>query len=387
MSSPVRRPPTPDTQRWWPTAIVSAGVIAVCYGFARYAYGLFVPEFARVFGLTATGIGILGGVSTLGYTLGLLIAPRAASANPRAATLAAGSCASVGLVFIGVSGPFVVVFGAGLLIAGAGAGLVSPGVAQLIARSIAPASQPRAQSCANTGTSLGLAASAFTPVLALGWQSIWLGLGCTAAIVTAIAWMRLPRPAAQPAAAEPGVSWQRPGLALLLANSILLGVTSAPYWSFSIDRVLRTGLDPAASGWFWLTIGLAGPVGGIVGALATRHGLTRTNVWTWTIWAAGIMILAIPTSGLPLALVSVAIFGATYMGLSGLCILWAARLYTEAPALGVTLSFLGLGAGQTLGSPLAGIIADHAGLGIVFAATATLSLTAWAQAHFRLRIA
>lgn len=32
----------------WPIAAVCAGVIAVCYGFTRYAYGLFVPEFADV---------------------------------------------------------------------------------------------------------------------------------------------------------------------------------------------------------------------------------------------------------------------------------------------------------------------------------------------------
>lgn len=371
--------------RWAPTAVVSASVIAVCYGFARYPYGLFVPEFAEAFELGATGIGVLGGVSTLGYTLGLVIAPRAGNANPRATTLAAGACAACGLMLMGSSGSVVVFFAAGLLLAGAGAGLVSPGVAQLISRSITPRTQSRAQAWANTGTSFGLAASAFTPVLVFGWQATWLGFGIVAAIITLIAWRRLPHPPVRPNAEKTTVPWRRTGLVLLLLNSVLLGLTSAPYWNFSIDRVQSTGLDPGSSGWFWLTIGIAGPLGGTVGALAHRHGLTPVNVATWTLWAAGLAILAHPAPGLSLALVSAGIFGATFMGLTGICILWAARLYPESPALGVTLSFLGLGTGQTLGSPIAGALAEHTELGVVFAAAAAISLSAWSQLHPSLR--
>lgn len=117
----------------WPIAAVCAGVIAVCYGFTRYAYGFFVPEFADVFSLDATGIGILGAASTLGYTVGLVIAPRAASASPRGTTLAAGACAATGLSLMSASGAVPVPFALGLLIAGSGAGLISPGVAQLSA--------------------------------------------------------------------------------------------------------------------------------------------------------------------------------------------------------------------------------------------------------------
>ncbi|PXA77100.1 MFS transporter [Auritidibacter sp. NML100628] len=371
---------------WWPIAVVSAGVIAVCYGFARYAYGLFVPEFAEVFALDATGIGILGAASTFGYTVGLMIAPPVASASPRATTLAAGACATVGLSLMSASGPNVVLFAVGLLTAGAGAGLISPGVAQLIGRTVRADAEPRAQSWANTGTSLGLAISAFTPTLLCGWQYIWLGFGLLAALVTTIAWRVLPRPAAVPKPAiRLGISLRRTGVSLLLANSFLLGLTSAPYWNFSIDRVQRIGLDSEYSGWFWLTIGIMGPLGGVVGGLVHRHGLIPVNVATWTLWAAAMALLSLSAPGLPLALLSAGVFGATYMGLSGICILWAARLYPESPALGVTLSFLGLGAGQTLGSPIAGLVADHAGLGTAFAGTAILSLAVWFQVFPALR--
>jgi predicted MFS family arabinose efflux permease len=365
---------------WWPIAAVCAGVIAVCYGFARYAYGLFVPEFADVFSLDATGIGILGAASTLGYTVGLVIAPRAASASPRGTTLAAGACAAAGLSLMSASGAVLVPFALGLLIAGSGAGLISPGVAQLIGRTVDAEAEPRAQSWANTGTSLGLAISAFTPTLLFGWRCIWISFGLLAALITVIAWRVLPHPASiRRPAHRSRASMRRPGAALLLVNSLLLGLTSAPYWNFSIDRVQRIGLDPGSAGWFWLTIGLLGPLGGVVGGLVHRHGLAIVNATTWTLWAAAMALLSLPAPGLPLALVSAGVFGATYMGLSGICILWAARLYPESPALGVTLSFLGLGAGQTLGSPTAGVIADHAGLGTAFAVAAIISLVAWHQ--------
>lgn len=389
---PDRPPPRPrptDATRWWPTAAVCAGVIAACYGFARYAYGLFVPEFAVDFGLTATGIGVLGAVSTLGYTVGLVVAPRVADADPRVATLTSAGCAASGLTLMGASGPAPVAFAVGLALAGAGAGLASPAVAELVSRSVARTAHTRAQSWANTGTGIGLAASAFTPALAIGWGPTWLGFGSAAAAVMVIAWLTLPRPTAP----EPRGRHQtagrprrwRAGTAVLLVDSVLLGLTSGPYWTFSVERVLQTGLDPAITGWFWLTIGLAGLAGGVVGTQVNRYGLTVVNVAVWTLWAGGAAVLALPAPGTTLVLVSAAVFGATFMGLSGLCILWAAALYPESPARGVTLSFLALGAGQALGSPAAGLLADRTSLGVVFIVTAALSLATWAQAHPRLR--
>ena len=52
------------TDRWWSTAAIGAVVIALCYGFARYAFGPFVPRFSETFGLTTVGVGVLGGFTT-----------------------------------------------------------------------------------------------------------------------------------------------------------------------------------------------------------------------------------------------------------------------------------------------------------------------------------
>lgn len=378
-------------RQWWTTASICASVIAVCYGFGRYAYGLFVPQFAEVFDLGATGIGILGGISTFGYTLGLTCAPWVSRASSRTATVIAGGCAAAGLSIMGISEPLGL-FACGLLLAGGSAGLVSPAVAQLVGETVRAPVRPQAQTWANSGTSFGLAASAFTPVLVFGWRETWLGLGLLAAGAAVLALLALPKTGTRPetaanaqASSRDSHRWHVPGLVLLLSNSLLLGLTSAPYWNFSIERVQEAGLGTHVSSWFWLVIGLAGPIGGLAGVISSRFGLTRTNIGTWTLWAISLGLLGVPDIGPVGSLVSGAAFGASYMALTGLCIVWAARIYPHMPARGVTLSFFSLGVGQTLGSPLAGALADISGLATVFAVVAVMSLLTWLQALPRLR--
>ncbi|MDQ1636588.1 MAG: hypothetical protein QOJ32_3397 [Frankiaceae bacterium] len=374
---------------------IGAAVIAVCYGFARYAYGLFVPRFGEDFQLGGAGLGLLGGLSTAGYVLGLLTAPRVAGRGPRAAVLAAGGVAALGLALMGLTDS-VVVFAIGLVVAGSSAGLVSPAVAEMIARGVEQSVRAQAQTWANTGTSFGLAASAFTPALAVGWQAIWLGFAATAVAVTLVAAVRLPR---HPGGADPGPS-QRPrpdvegpdgegagwprGLTALVLNSVLIGLTSAPFWTFFIARAHESGVTAVSTTWCWFTIGAVGPLGGLAGWLAGRVGLRAANVGIWTLWAGGLGLLALPSPGLLGSLGAAAVLGATYMALTGLCILWGSRLFPARPSHGVTLSFLALGVGQTVGSALAGTLTDAVGFAATFGIAALLSLTAWLQLHPRL---
>ncbi|MDS0138881.1 MULTISPECIES: MFS transporter [unclassified Amycolatopsis] len=366
------------TDSWASTAAVGAVVIALCYGFARYAYGPFVPRFSETFGLTTVGVGVLGGLSTAGYGLGLLLAPRTSARSARGTVLLAATSATAGLAVMALA-PHVVVFGAGITVAGAGAGLVSPGVAQLIGETVGTRTRDRAQTWANTGTGLGLAASAFTPLLAFGWPVIWSAFAALGVAVTLLAWRTLPR-----SPGVPTVSGPVRGIVPLVANSALIGVTSAPYWTFSTSRLAETGLSPVAATWCWATIGAAGLLGGLAGRAAGRAGLRTVNLATWTFTAAGLALLALPNPGVPVALLSGALFGSTYMALTGLCILWAARLFPDRPARGITWSFAGLGVGQTVASPLAGAAAAGLGSGAVFGLTALIALTAWSQLHPRL---
>ncbi|MEU5260396.1 MFS transporter [Amycolatopsis sp. NPDC021455] len=407
------------TTGWWAPAAAGAGVIALCYGFARYAYGLFVPRFSETFGLTTTAVGVLGGLSTAGYGVGLLVSPVTSRRSARGTVLLAGASATLGLALMAAA-PGVVVFGTGIAFAGIGAGLVSPGVAQLIGETVSSRVQARAQTWANTGTGLGLAVSAFTPLLAFGWPAIWWTFAALGAGMTVLAWRTLPRSPEVPRAGgsrlagrplperdqTPAVTGRGPAeqedktlltrrasprpdrnsaaVGPLVVNSVLIGATSAPYWTFSHSRLAEAGLSTVASTLCWATIGVAGLLGGLAGRAASRTGLRNANLAAWTMAAAGIALLALPRPGIGLALLSSALFGVSYMALTGLCILWATRVFPARPARGVTWSFAGLGAGQTAASPLAGAAGSAVGLAAVFGVTGLAALLAWGQRSPRL---
>lgn len=368
-------------QAWWVTAAVGAGVIAVTYGFARYAYGLFVPDFREAFALSTTGLGVLGGLSTLGYAVGLMAAPALAVRASRATALAAGAVAFLGLALMTIA-PGVVIFGAGTALAGSSAGLSSPSLSQLVGQHVGRQQQNQAQTWTNTGTSIGLALSAFTPLLAFGWRGAWAIFACVALLATITAAMKLPGSGLGKTGTGPSLRIRRPELSLapttarLLVVSALLGLTSAPYWNFSRERVLQLDMSPFVSTVFWFTIGAAGLLGGLAGYLVDRRGLARANGIAWSGWTIALGMLGLPNVGPVPAFISAALFGAAYMALTGLCILWSARLFPTAGSRGVTYSFAALAVGQTLGAPMAGMIAETAGISTAFGSSALVSLVA-----------
>ncbi|MEJ8281910.1 YbfB/YjiJ family MFS transporter [Pseudonocardia spirodelae] len=384
----ARPVPAATGRPWWATALLGAGVIALCYGFARYAYGLFVPRFTEAFALGPVAVGVLGGLSTTGYVLGLLAAPLLSARSARGSTVAAGLAATAGLLAMALA-PGVAVFAAGIVVAGSGAGLASPGVAQLVVETVGRADRGRAQTWANTGTGAGLALTASAPLLPGDWRPVWLGFALLAAATTAVtAWLLrragtgpdpgVAGPAGPPAAGRAG------GTGALLLGAALLGAVSAPYWTFSTTRLAEAGVGPLVATAAWGAIGLVGLLGGAAGRAVERHGLRAVGLVVWTAWSAGIALLALPAPGVAGALVSAGLFGTGYMALTGLCILWAARLFPASPARGVTRAFLALGVGQTAAAPLAGALAGQIGLGATFAVTGAAGLLAWTQLHPRL---
>jgi predicted MFS family arabinose efflux permease len=59
-----------------------------------------------------------------------------------------------------------------------------------------------------------------------------------------------------------------------------------------------------------------------------------------------------------LAVVTGAVFGAVYIALTGLLLLWATRVHPDRPVLGVGATFLVIALGQALGAPVLGVVAD-----------------------------
>lgn len=77
-----------------------------------------------------------------------------------------------------------------------------------------------------------------------------------------------------------------------------------------------------------------------------------------------------------LALLGGALFGAAYITLSGIYLVWGVAALSERPATGLTIAFLGIAVGQTLGAPVFGVLASWLSLTHAVVLFALLALAA-----------
>ena len=163
----------------------------------------------------------------------------------------------------------------------------------------------------------------------------------------------------------------------LFAAATGVGFASAAYWTFSRDMVVRFGdLSGTGSTIFWMVIGISGLSGGLAGELVQRFGLTgafRVSVLTM---AAAIGLLAAAPGVLPLAFSSAALFGCTYIMLTGIILVWSVSVFHERPSAGLGAAFLIIAVGQVLGTLTAGTVAGAAGLVVTFWAFAGIAVVA-----------
>jgi predicted MFS family arabinose efflux permease len=368
------------TVRSWRLTAAGLALIAVCYGLARFTYGIFVPAFRSAFELSGTLLGTIAAGSYVGYCAAILVTAIAVPRfGPRTVATAAGAVAVAGMTMVAVA-PNGAVLAVGVLVAGASTGVASPPLAEVIARWVPVPAQDRAQAVVNAGSGAGIAVSVPVVLLALGhWRLAWGLFAVIAATVTV--WVMAAVPAA-PAARGPaetlfsgmtavvGDRRSRP----LITGATIFGAASTAVWTFGRDHVVQAGgLGDTASTLLWAVLGMAEIAGVVSGALAARHGLRR-------VWMAGLVLLASATLALglfpqlsTLAFAAAALFGASYIILTTIVLFWATRLHPGHTAAAVALGFLMIAVGQALASPAVGVLADRTGTAGVFVFCALLA--------------
>ena len=90
--------------------------------------------------------------------------------------------------------------------------------------------------------------------------------------------------------------------------------------------------------------------------------------------AAATALFALDPGTTSIVLVAAAIFGASYIGLTGVILLWSAHLYPHRTSFGVGLGFFTITAGQALGAPLVGTLTESIDAITVFYACALLAV-------------
>ncbi|MGY1843728.1 MFS transporter [Modestobacter sp. SYSU DS0875] len=359
-----------------PAALVVPGlaVIAVTYGLARYGFGLYLPQFRAAFGLSPGAAGAIAAAGYLAYCLAASTGQRLAGrARGRWALWLAGGTAALGSLLVATSwsAPALAV---GALVAGSGAGAATPALVAAVAATVRPDAEPRAQALVNSGTGAGVVVGGLLVLTVPGaWRPAWAAFAVAAVLVTV--W-------ADRASRWPAVPASRPeaplgDLVRPLVAALLAGAGCAAVWTFGRDLMTVDGALPdGTTGLLWCVLGGAGLVGGLSGDLVLRIGLR--GAWlcsTGTAAAATLLLAALPGSPAVVAL-ALAGFGAAFVALSGVLIVWGGhRLPVAAPQAAAVL-FIALTVGQAGGALVLGAVAGATSTRTAFVVAAALVLAA-----------
>lgn len=365
-----------------PVLLASAGigVVGVTFGMARYGFGLLAPDIRASFGLGSAALGLLAAASYVAYlatsvTAGVL----SALLGPRAMVAAGGVCAVAGMTIAGLAQTPSVLF-AGLLVAGASAGLVFPPFSDVVARRLPADRRSRVLSAISSGTGWGVALAALV-VLAAGvdWRTAWLLFALIAAAATGWALVVLP---GREAPRDPaGVAALRlrwflcPRSGPLLTSALLVGLASSVYWTFAVDHlVIDGGLSSTQSRMFLVVVGVASVGGTVAGDAVRRLGGRVTFTLAVAAEAAALLLLGLAPGHVGAAIASAVLFGAAYNVVLAVQAIWSGQVFRQRPSAGLAAAMAMNGLGFLLGPPISGAVADHTGFAVVFAAAAALLL-------------
>lgn len=352
------------------------GLIAVAYGFARFAFGLFLPQIDGELGLGAGLGGVISGGSFAAYCVAIVAsAALTERVGARAVATGAAMVAAVGMAGIAVA-PSPLVLAVAVMVAGASTGLASPPMAAAVAAAVRADRQDATNTVINAGTSAGVALSGPVALAMAGeWRLAFAAFAAVAAILAVIAARVLPD--ARGGRQAGGVPALTGAVLRLVAAAFLMGAASTALWSFGGTLVAaRLGWGAAGSGLLWSAIGVGGIAGAGAGSLVARFGLDRVHAAFLALMAGSLLAVGVAVADPVPAMIGGAVFGASYVMLTGVYLVWGVRALTERPATGLMIAFLTIAVGQTAGAPVFGFLLERIGAGPATVAFALLTLAA-----------
>ncbi|RBP31171.1 putative MFS family arabinose efflux permease [Marinobacter pelagius] len=363
-------------------AIFGAALIAISYGLARFAFGLFVPPIRSELELSAEVIGIIGALPLISFLFATMVAPSAADRlGARNTAVISGCFGAAGLTLISQSAG-ALSLGMGVFACGICTGLMMPALTAAMQALVKRSLHGRVSSVMNAGTSIGVAVAVPAVLFLTGaWRYAYLSFAILAAIGVVATWFFIPsvsRVTPSNAAPPPPISalqWAR--LIRLALFAFVMGFVSAAYWIFAPDLVVNLGaLSSDATGWLWLGVGIAGLGGAVVADLADRNNPPITQALMLMMLAASLALLAASPDRLAIAIFSALVFGLAYMSLTGLYLMTGIRLLPGRLSMGPVLPFMAVSLGQATGSPVVGMLVNEFGYGDAFAIFAATGILA-----------
>jgi len=333
-------------------------LIASTYGMARFGVGLFAPRLVLERPALAHVVGLAAAAQFVSYAVAAGAAARLSHRRPRTGLVLAGVTATAGCVGVAAAST-PVAFIAAVFVGGMGAGLASPALVRVIDAVVAERAALTAQSMVNTGTAVGVTGAGVLTFAKTSTTHAWVDMALVCAASAGAILLVVHRGGStataatvgQPATTSTPTRWGP--LVVPGGAALVVGAGSALIWAFGPLLATQAGSVPAAGlGWLWIALGLGGLAGPLTGVVVDRLGPRRG----WRLFA-GVLAVADITLAVALGLgaswvafAAMAVFGAGYMCLSGVLILWARAVWPTAAGAGTSLLFIALAVGQALGS-------------------------------------
>lgn len=363
-----------------PIIVTGTSLIATCYGLARFAYGLFLPEIRDDIGLSAAGAGLIASGAYASYCIAIAASAfLVESLGPRIVSVAAALIAALSMAMIAIShsAGFLAV---AVLLTGLCTGLASPPMAQAVSVVVRESRQPAANTIINAGTSFGVIASGPIALLATGQWRMAYAVFSAAACLTAVALVLcMPdRLASRANLAEPGSqnSLFRKDAVILAMAASGMGAASAVYWTFASDYLVSLAtISQGDANRLWVLVGISGLLGAFAGGLVSRLGINAVHRIFLVCLSGAITLLTMTVYAPPsVAVISSVLFGSSYIMLTGVYLVWGVRVFSDRPAIGLGMPFLMIAVGQVLGASVAGSVISLYGFRMCFWLFALLAL-------------
>jgi predicted MFS family arabinose efflux permease len=274
------------------------------------------------------------------------------------------------------------VFVAAVFVGGLGAGFASPAMVRVVDAAVSDSMAPTAQALVNTGTAFGVVGAGALAFAVTSTSAAWLlmaGVCAASAAGVLLGWRSGLSTAPAGDAAPPSGGPGRPGALTVPATAaVVVGAGSAVIWTFGPTLATEAGSVPAAHvGWLWIALGVGGLAGPSTGAVVSRLG----PAGGWRLCAgvlalSYLVLVAALVLGTPWpAYVAMAVFGAGYLCLTGVLILWARAVRPAGSGAATAVLFIALAVGQALGSLALGAARAPLGpTGVVVAAALLCAL-------------
>ena len=359
---------SPETTQRSPVRVLFGGILGmmVAMGIGRFAFTPILPLMQRDLGISYSLAGGLASLNYAGYLAGALLC----ALWPRVLRSTFVNASALGICIVATLGmgltnsPFG--WGTLRLVTGFASAILFVVIAVEVSEILVRSRHSRWASALYGGIGLGIAMSgAVVPLLDWlgGWRAAWLGMGMLSVLLALVGIVLAGKSRGAievPEGATPA-GGDLVGIVRLASAYFLEGMGYIVSATFLVTMIAHTpGLERFAP-WSWVVVGLAAaPSTMIWQQIACRVGVRSALTLAFSLQAGGIVLSSVATHAFSTALAAV-IFGGTFLGIVALTMAEGGRRTGTQGRRTAAILTVCFGAGQVVGPPLAGLLADQQG--------------------------